>query len=433
MCGLFGKVLRCFALPICLLVWILPLKAAEIEITGNKRTKERYLQKLATGCIASRDQKEINKDPDPTFRTAEAIRQLRQCLLHKADFLEDLLVTRYDEQKITIVVKEKWTFLILPSYVQSEEAADNKIGLLLYETNLGGVGNEIGVLYNRGLDSNLNTYATFFRIPYIDAAGKFDLDFILWNRDARIYNYDKERWIFRTREIFRFFWLRLKHHINDQLSLSYGYAPASLRFSDGEFSNGTKIESTPAVNSQNFNLALEWEDTEFKYYYEAGSQLLLTWHQQAWRDDSDPLESALLFELTSTHPTYKKHFLQVSAGAGARSHVNIDDHLRVGNDIGSRGIPSDGAWGKAYATLGLDYQMPITSGRYGYWTAGPFVDAGHLWETPHIPTSELTYAAVGIASYVRLLKVNVPAIGVFYSHNNRYKSDFFSFYVGFTF
>ena len=411
--------------------WLISGQAVEIEVNGNKRSKERHIQRLVRICSANLDQKKIDRYAEPERRAAEASRQLEKCLLKK-EYFESVQITQYDAEKIAVTVKDKWTFVLLPTYVQSEETVDNIAGLLFYETNLGGIGHQIGFVYSQGLENGLNSYFVFYSIPDLDRDGKYELEIILLNRDTRFYSYEQEEWTFRTREIFRFLWLRLDHRLNDKSTIRYGYAPAYLSFSEGEFADGAPFEPTSAANLQTFNLGFSFDDTSYKYYYSEGSRLELTWHQQFLRDDTNPLESGLVLESNFVIPTYNRHSLQIAANAGWRSHIHADDTLRVGNRIGSRGIPADGAWGQTYVNLGLDYQMPLVAGRYGYWTAGPFVDLGYLWNTPHHTRSEIDYAAAGIASYVHLLSVNVPALGLFYSFNNRYQNGFLSFYIGFT-
>ena len=411
--------------------WSSPLHALTIEISGNQRTTERHLKKLVRICHANLNQERIARHDDDALRTAEAKRQLRACLL-KNRYLETVRIDHYDAEKIAVTVTDKWTFLVLPSYVQSEESVDNTAGLLLYDSNLGGVGHEIGLVYNRALENELNSYSMFYEIPNIDPAGRYDLDIILLNRDTRFYSYEEEDWTFRTREVFRFLWLRFNHHINSQFSWQYGYAPAYLAFSEGEYANGTRIQSTPSANLQTFNLGFVWDDTYHEYYYDRGSRLQLTWHQQFQRDDAESLEGALLLVSSFAFPTANRQTMQIGAHAGWRSQVRADNALRTGNGIGSRGIPADGAWGQGYANVGLDYQIPITSGRYGYWTAGPFLDLGYVWDALHHSRSEIAYTATGLASYVHLLTVNVPAVGLFYSFNDQYQNGFLSFYIGFT-
>ena len=116
---------------------------------------------------------------------------------------------------------------------------------------------------------------------------------------------------------------------------------------------------------------------------------------------------------------------------GTRDIVDEVDNQRIGDEPGSRGIPEQGAWNRQYLTLGLDYQLPMVQGRYGYWTIGPFVDYGYQWGVFHRAEKDFGYYATGISSFVHLLNINFPAIGFFYSSNNQYQKDFISFYIGF--
>ena len=116
---------------------------------------------------------------------------------------------------------------------------------------------------------------------------------------------------------------------------------------------------------------------------------------------------------------------------GVRDEVDEVDNLRIGSEPGSRGIPDHGAWNQQYITLGLDYELLLAQGRYGYWTIGPFADQGYQWNVFHHPKKNFGYYATGLVTYVYLQQVNVPALGLFFSSNSEYQKDFVSFYIGF--
>lgn len=419
------------ALVILGLMCLLPsLHAVEIEIQGNKRTKTSYLQRLVRNCEALRDQKQIERYVGEEQRLAEAGRQLRECLL-KRNYFETVTIDQYDEEKIRVTVRDKWTFLAIPNYQQSAESTDRVIGLFLFDANLAGIGHGLGLAYNRDLGNQLDTYFLLYQIPYLDRIGRFSLDTILVNSDSRYFSYEGDEQTFGTREAYRSTGLRLNHKIDNQLTLSYGYNAAYREFSEGEYANGTQIDATAPVNFHRFNLGLAWEDVRSKYYFREGTGFQVNWEQQFQRDDSEDLETQLTFTSSTSIATYKRHSLRVNTAAGWRSHVTLDDYLRIGNSPGARGIPSNGAWGQTYTTLALDYQLPLVVSKYAYWTAGPFTDLGYLWDTPHHTRSEIDYVATGFASYVYLTRVNIPALGFFYSFNNQYQNGFFSFYFGF--
>ena len=415
---------------ICLCLCLPPLHAVEIEIRGNKRTKTSYLQRLVRNCEALRDQKSIDRYTDNESRLAEASRQLRECLL-KREYFETVMIDRYDKEKIIVTVRDQWTFLIFPNYRQSQETADRTVGLFLFDANLAGIGHGIGLAYNRELGSQLDTYFLIYQIPYLDKIGRFGLDLILVNSDTRYYSYEGDEQTFGTNAAVQSAGFRLNHKINNKLALSYGYASAYREFDEGEYANGTQIDPTLPVNFQRFSLGLTWDNTNSKYYFNEGSSFQLNWEQQLQRDNARDLETQLTLESSTSVSTYKKHSLRINTRTGWRSHVTVDDYLRIGDSPGARGIPGNGAWGQTYTNLALDYQMPLVVSKYAYWTVGPFTDLGYLWNTPHHTRTEIGYAAAGFASYVYLNRVNIPALGFFYSFNNRYENGFFSFYLGF--
>ena len=359
---------------------------------------------------------------------------MRQCLLNTGLFSEvNFPFYSEEERQIKLEVRDKYSRVFLPTYQQSRATQDTFWGALFYDANVVGRGHSTGFLYSHQQEKKRDSYSFFYDVPYIDSQGKHGFTLIGYSRDTDFYSYQKTRWTHHTREIFRFLWLRGAYHINQDVSLLYGYAPTVLAYSSSFAREDPDTQILPdfEYTVQSFNFGMVWDATDKEFYYERGLRLQHTYYHQLSRTDNQDVSAAYLFDFYWGLPFFSRNILTMRIAAGARDRVDEVDNLRIGSEPGSRGIPDHGAWNQQYITLGLDYEFLLTKGRYGYWTIGPFIDQGYQWNVFHHPKQNFGYYATGLVTYVYLQQVNVPALGFFFSSNSEYQKDFVSFYIGF--
>lgn len=408
----------------------------EIEVSGNKRTKDNYIEKLSHICLAKYDEEKARS----LSSNAEVLRQAKQSYLQRcingSGLFSSVIIEEFSEQKIVIQVKDKWSFLVLPSYSAGQTEDSVVWGLLFFDFNLGGRGQAFGFIYQKQPVNNLDTYSFLYDAPYIDKQGKYGFSFALFDRNQNFFSYDGKDWTYKVNENFRFLWLRLKHRITDEFALTYGYAPTLLAFSEQEYRDGRTPEpiENPAQNIQSITLGPEWSNTERRYYYEKGFRAGGTIYHQASNSQKTP-DTAVEINLYAGVPTIKQQVFQWDLKGGSRTSIEPYNSWRVGGEIGSRGVQEDGIWGQDFLSSSFDYQVPATQGRYGYWNFGPFLDAGHIWNVLHNPEAEdgLSYLSYGLSSYVHLRQVNVPAFGISVGGTNLYDGLFSQFFVGYRF
>lgn len=416
--------------------------ATAIEVSGNERTKVSYIKKLTNICLndfshARRSRKNLinlGKDTELIRQTKQLY--LKQCLTNSGLFFE-VQIVRFDKEKIEIIVQDKWSLLALPSYSAGPDPISVYWGLLIFDFNVGGRGQLVGFIFNRQNSEEVNSYSLLYDIPYLDTQGKFGFSLAALNRNQIYYSYEGKDWNYRVNEQFNFLWLRLKHRLTPEFSLTYGVAPSFLGFKDEVYRGGRNVNTPAEIENhaqeiQSATLNTEWNNLQRRYYYERGFSFSNTIFHQLHNSQKNP-DTASLMNLYVGVPTYKQQVFQWNLEAGFRNNVERYNSWRIGGELGARAIPPDGAWSQHFAITSFDYQIPLAQGQYGYWNLGPFVDFGYLWKVQHRPEEELGYYAYGLASYVHLRRVNVPAFGLFIGTNNKYRENYVSFFAGFRF
>lgn len=416
----------------------IPVANAEpqIEVTGNKRTKSDYIAKLSRICLEKFDEKKARS----LSNDAEVLRRSKQLHLqvciNTSGLFSSVNIEEFNDEKITINVRDKWSFLVLPSYSAGRNEDSIVWGLLFFDFNFVGRGQLFGFIYRKQPVQNLNTYSFIYDIPYLDEKGKYGFSFALFDRNQNFFSYAGDDWNYRVVENFRFLWLRLKHRITDEFSLTYGYAPTFLGFSDQEYKDGRAIDpiENPEQKIQSITLAPEWSNLERRYYYDKGFKFISTVYHQLSNSQKDP-ETAVDLIAYAGVPTYKQQVFQWELQGGTRSDIEPYNSWQRGGELGSRGVQDNGLWGQSYLSTSFDYQVPATQGKYGYWNFGPFIDTGHVWNVLHNPDNKdgLSYYSYGISSYVHLRRVNVPAFGISVGGTDLYDGLFSQFFVGFRF
>ena len=275
-----------------LLLMSVPLFAAPIiDVNGNKKTRTPYIEKLTQICLSTT---KVSGVADITPR--ELSSRLRQCLINSGLFSQVLI--SYTEERITVTVTEKISFLVLPTYQRSQVIEDTLWGILFFEANVAGRGHSSGLLYTHRQEQKRDSYSFFYDIPHIDKAGKHGFTIIGYDRDTDFISYDNMRWNYKTREIFQFLWLRGTYYIKPSFKLLYGYAPSTLSFSESiNRDDPTAVAPDSYYETQSINLGISWDSINRQYYYDKGFRFETTHYQQLSRTDGKELSGVSIMEM----------------------------------------------------------------------------------------------------------------------------------------
>ena len=396
----------------------------QLQISGNKRTKTSYIKKLVRICY-----KDIERGRFPSLPTGEA--QLEQCLTNQGLFSE-VTVQRLSTTEISIRVKDKWSFLGIPSYQRGEEPNEAAWGAFIFDSNIGGTGSIFGSSFRRQISEQRDSYSFFYGIPYVDAQGDYGLFISTSSNDITNYQFDADDWIYRSNEKSNSISLRLRQYITPEFSMSYSYTINSFESGSNELRNGTQLaDELTNFDSQSFELNYEWSNLDAEYYYQKGFRISQSLLGDFDSDDGKIRNSVFSTDIYWGLPSYGKNVFQLNLEGATQDSSNAYDSFKIGNGAGSRGISSGGGWARQYTTVGLEYQIPIIGTRSVFWTISPFVDYGYLWDVPNVAEENFDYIAWGIASYIYPRQISVPALGIFYGSNNRFQETSFSFFIGF--
>ena len=411
--------------------------APDIEVIGNKKTKTAYIKKLVNICLRDFEEssrhRNIRAELDDELLIQTQGYYLQRCL-NSSGLFASVNIEWLEPDKISIWVSDKISFLALPSYNAGPEPISVYWGVLIFDFNAGGKGQLVGALYDRQNFDNADSYSLLYDIPYVDQEGRYGFNMVISDTKRFFYSYQGQGWNYRVRERFRFLWLRLKHRLNPQFSLTYGYAPTSFEFSNairirGETQEEAEI-ANPQQDIQGITFNVEWKNLERQFYYDKGFSFSNTLFHQLSNSQKEA-ETASWMRMYWGVPSVGQHVFQGTLDLGTRSEIEPYSSWRLGGDIGERSVPRDSFWSQHFATSSFDYQLPIVQGRYGYWNFGPFIDLGYLWNVQHNEEKEFGYYSLGIASYLHLRRINVPAIGVSFGTNSRYGNGYASIYIGY--
>ena len=179
-------------------------------------------------------------------------------------------------------------------------------------------------------------------------------------------------------------------------------------------------------------ITLEWDSTNYRFYYREGLMAQFSMSQQLTRSDDNENIHDLSLQINEEVNLFAKQVCQLQVIAGYLGGRDERSSFRVGGEKGFRGIPDGGAWVDELLTASLDYQVPLWFGGAGTWTVAPFLDVGYLHQ-PDLGEEDVTYAAYGLGTYMYLKEVAVPGIGFQIGHNDTYQTSFFKFTIGFSF
>ena len=116
---------------------------------------------------------------------------------------------------------------------------------------------------------------------------------------------------------------------------------------------------------------LEFDFTEYKFYFQQGHRVELALNQQFARSGGG--RDATGYQLTYDWQQRLgwRNVLKLNAVVAGTSSADLRDSYKIGGDGPLRGIEGGGLWVRHAAGAALDYQIPLWQGDFGTWAAGP--------------------------------------------------------------
>lgn len=385
----------------------------DMRISGNTKTRSSYIRSLTEKCLEYQGVQKL-EDVDPA--------RLQECLINSRLFSG--VKVEIKEKQLKINVKDRWSIIPIP-FVSGSKGQDTKYGIYLQESNLCGYGKKLGV------GGTYSASESSYWFIYNDRS-LFLTDWTLGGAFGQsrnqLYHYDGEDEIDGMDESKRFF------------SLSWGYRflpnlDASLQYQaiDREYKECEDYQTPQDYQSHDVGLRFRWDDSNFRFYFQEGAVVNVTFMRQISRSDDVDITNAVTMNLKIgwQKEIIDNQVLQIRFNAGRLYGGDRREALRMGGSVGFRGIQDQGAWTEKHLTGSIDYQIPLHMTSTGTWTVAPFVDVGTL-ELMESEEDQVNYCSYGIETFYFLKKITIPGLGLALGHNNKYQDFFFRFTVGFS-
>lgn len=399
--------------------------AYPVTFTGLDKTHPDYAKWLWQNCVT-------------TAKGGDSAAFFQQCLVDAKHFAK-VAVAGDKSAGYQVVIEERQTLLLLPQ-VQSERNGGVKYGLFLLDSHLFGRG-ILGVL---GASKGRYTESAFVFLnhkrrtyPFVVYGG--------YSKDE-LYLFDGEREVdglLETRRIGRvMLGSRGGSHLTSYLALrtenrSYGAI------------EGRETEFAPAHDSQLHQVGgdISYNAQNYFLFFDKGLRARVQSYSAIFQQGSgEPLGakkpkrklSTIELDFNYGLRAFADHALTFTGFAGVADGGFTTDSLRRGGRVGFRGVPANGIWADAYATLAVDYHVPLWQAGFGTVTAAPFVDRGIAAnrlrqlkpDGKSFETRKVDILSYGIGGYVYFNQVAVPGLGLVFGQNPAYGGNFVSFALG---
>ncbi|MCH9664280.1 MAG: hypothetical protein K0U41_00330, partial [Gammaproteobacteria bacterium] len=404
-----------------------PLTPDKIVISGNKRSKDSFVKKLVIACSG--------EDANTTA--------IKACLEENGPF-NDVEVTVNAANKLEVQLQDQWTFLAFPVINSGEEDELSNYGFFLFDSNAGGRGDFFLYSYNYELPSARSSSRFIYGFQNLGPQYEYGVTLLVGHSERESQQYSGIDLVYAASAIIADVGVTLSQSVNFA-SLSYSLGYESSDFNENEWVDRETRERSPATSAEdelvtfdkwNLGFGYQLAAGERKDYYDSG----LSFSQNLQSDFYDFDNSAARQELgkppsvdhklaTSFYlgvPSVRNQVFQVYLNHEVRQQENAYGSYKIGGGRGARGIPISGLWGRNYATLALEYQIPVLQRRSFIWTVSPFFDSGSMSGIPtntnpdvNLP-NEISWNAGGIATYFYFRRVAIPAIGIAFSANDKY-------------
>lgn len=385
-----------------------PLMASPYIISGNSKTKTRYIEKLLGDCEKQKQ---------------TSLEQIEQCLLNSRIFSQ--VKTKKQNNNILVEVKDRWSIIPVPS-LKINNDGKRSAGLFVVDGNFLGTGTLFGV--GGSYSPTSSSYVVFYRneaFLYSDwtisiNSGKDNADIYWRNLNLKEIDAFHEKTAFTS------------------LSLGYSFTP-NLHVEGSyirRFVSYDAINDHPVPLEFHSNIATfeaSWKQESYKFYFVDGYSIAGAYDQEFFRTDKN--EGVNLLRLNTRYGKAMPHeqALQTSFNIASLTGGDKRDALKSGRRYskgkGLRGIPEGGYFTDVLATCSLDYQFPLAFTRYGVLTLAPFADFGRIngYKNTH---DDFWQKAYGIGSYFFLTGIMLPGVGLVAGRNNTFRNNFIEFTVG---
>ena len=410
-----GRWTKAVCWTVVLLVCFLPPTFADnisVSVSGNTRTQSSYIKNIVHDYI---QQAGIQEAADIDIARLEAL------ILDKELFSEARVAVR--DNTIHVTVKDRWTLIPIPVLI-SQSGEDTKYGLFVLESNLLGYGKT--VVAGAMLSKSQGTYFFMYQDPEV-ASTDWTFDTQIVKVDKVTYQYQGEEKLFGDDRSLNKASVSLGYMFLEGVKAGLGMGWTDISYN--ALNDYATPDDTSAVSGRSF---FELDAATFRFYYKEGWQGRLEFDQQLYRHDSAPKASQIEAVLLGEKNVVGQQAIQAQLNVGYLNNGDERDLIRVGGNRGFRGIQDEGVWVDRYATLALDYQIPIWFGNLGTWTVAPFCDIGQLRQ-PQGEDTVVTYTAIGLGTYLYLKEVALPGVGIYAGYNDSFQETFFSATIGFAF
>ncbi|MBE8181937.1 MAG: hypothetical protein HAW61_00225 [Candidatus Portiera sp.] len=416
-----------------------PVTANDIIVSGNKRSKESFIKKLVIQCA--------KQGKNTVF--------IKQCLEGRQLF-KNIEISVNDNSKLDVKLEDKITWIVFPIIASGGENEESATGLILADINTGGRGDLTLLKYEHQEPSGRDSYEITYGL--LNLGDNLDESSILrLGQVATEYQqFSGTNLIYGTTEESSLFEVSYSRPEDQFIRLDYSLGYSSTKFNENYIittpGNPKVREDNPDATANEivtytkgtlgigYSLAVGAP----KEYYNSGiefSQKLEGDFYDFSNDDRDEQGSAdrdketpnendikLSTSFSLGVPSVRNQAFLLYLKHEIRQQDNAFGSYKIGAQIGSRGIPNSGLWGKEYAVLGMEYQMPVLQRKKFIWTFAPFIDLGNMNGIPNTNSAanlpdNISWSAGGLATYFYFGDVFFPAIGIAFAQNNNFYTE----------
>ncbi len=383
----------------------------EVEVGNLKRTRISYVKALVRDCVAAQGAASLPVIDVPA---------LEQCITNSEIFSE-VQVSVGDA--ITVELKERWTLIPIPFFRSQQDSTS--YGLFVAESNFLGRGK----LFFAGASTGSlgQSYLLMIQDPSVAFSDwtsrlllqRSDEDVLRYQGDNKIDGFHQEETLVHVAPGYRF-----TPHL--EAFWSVGYAARRFRTAE-EFSSDPEDYRFWVTGP-----TLEFDFTEYKFFFQQGHQVKLALNQQFARSGGGRDATGYQLNYDWQQRLGWHNVLKLNAVVAGTSSADLRDSDKIGGDGSLRGIEGGGLWVRHVAGVTLDYQIPLWEGDFGTWAAGPF-GAYARYQGPENGGEWEASRAYGAGLFLFLKEIAIPGIGVVVGRNPDFLGNFVDAQVGFGF
>ena len=385
-----------------------------VKINGNSKTRTRHIRKIFENCMVSMKEEEESVDE---------IRFLNQCLMNARIFSE-VDVKRSEVGIWQVKVKERMTLIPVP-FFQADSGDDQKMGLIILESNLLGLGKLLAT--GGSTSKNGNSYFLTFKDKSVSFT-KWMASLSVSRTRQHLVLQEMEEKTAAFHESLQAFSGSLGYRFNRLLlAFQTAYLQKSFRSTPGfaKFEEEDREMLKAGVTGK-------FQASDYKLFFNEGFYSELTFSGGLVRTDGSERTRSVQGKARYGLSILNYCALLTELQGGTLKNGYVSDAFRKGNAKGFRGTGASSLWVRHYGNLALDLQIPLQETRFGTWTWAPFLETGRL-AIAGGHRSIISYTTGGIGAYFFLKEIAIPGLGVEFGSNSRFLKKFMSFSVGLSF